>query len=356
MRSFGATRSTLLVSSALLAAGCVTEINISSPRRDAALPADGGTAFPSDGGAGRPDLGGADAGDAGAGLDGGTTDLGVVDQGAVDVGVLPRDLSLGTPGRPAKLIVPRGYDGTPYPLIVLMHGVGSNSDEMEVFLPIALEVDARGFFLLIPNGTEAPDGTRFWDATEQCCNSFTGPVDDVAYITGLIDEAGARFNVDPRRVYATGHSNGGFMSYRLACDAAERFAAVAPLAGMEPRDPAQCTPSEAVSILHAHGTQDRIIPYDGLVDGERVFPSVEETLQRWASRAGCTRSSFTEVGSGDLSEDVPGEETDIFEYTAGCRAGIEIRLWRMNRENHFPAFNANYIDRLLDFLLVQTKP
>ena len=309
------------------------------------------------------DLGPADTGpDVGADVglaDAGPVDLGSMDAGPVDIGIVPREITLGTAARPATLITPDDYDGTPHPMIVLIHGLGSDSGNIAQFFPLGYEVDDRDFFLLIPNGTQAADGTRFWDATDQCCNNnYTStPVDDVGYITGLLDDVSGMFNIDPRRVYATGHSNGGFMSYRLACDVPERFAAIAPLAGMEPRDATLCTPSEAVSVLHAHGTADEVITYDGIVqDTVQYYPPAEEVVERWATRAGCTLGSRTQTGTLDLTTDVAGSETDAFAYGSGCQAGIDVRLWKINGASHVPALTDAFFEGVLDFLLSHQKP
>src|SRR5690606_31858506 len=103
--------------------------------------------------------------------------------------------------------------------------------------------------------------------------------------------------VDPDRIYATGMSNGGHMSHRLACEAADVFAAVAPVAGSMTVT-GNCTPAEPISVLHFHGTSDSIVPYDGY---PLVMPGAQETMKGWAARSGCDPTSQVVLEKDDVS-------------------------------------------------------
>jgi polyhydroxybutyrate depolymerase len=105
-------------------------------------------------------------------------------------------------------------------------------------------------------------------------------VDDVAFTRGMLDRLEADLCVDPRRVFATGMSNGGFMSHRLACEMSDRIAAVAPVSGVNTL--ATCTPTRAVSVLDFHGTADPTVPYAG--GTEFHWPSVEQSTSGWIAR------------------------------------------------------------------------
>ena len=95
-----------------------------------------------------------------------------------------------------------------------------------------------GFLYAFPDGTRDRLGNRFWNASDACCDLFQSGVDDVAYLTAVIDDMSARFHVDAKRIHLVGHSNGGFMSHRYACDRAERVAAFVSLAGDNYKDAA----------------------------------------------------------------------------------------------------------------------
>ena len=123
------------------------------------------------------------------------------------------------------------------------------------FRPLA---EARGFLYCYPDGTIDRWGNRFWNATDACCDFGNTGVDDAGYLRALIEEIARRFAVDRKRIYLVGHSNGGFMAYRMACQSADLIAGIASLAGTTFLDPSRCAPSEPVNILHIHGTADDI--------------------------------------------------------------------------------------------------
>ena len=145
---------------------------------------------------------------------------------------------------PVTVHVPPSYDpDVPMPLVMLLHGLnpwgGQGLEDYWQFTPLA---DQFGFLYLYPDGTVDSGGNRFWNATDACCDFDGTGVDDSGYLRDLMDEIELQLNVDPRRVYVGGHSNGGFMSYRMACDHAETIAAIMSLAGATFYDPANCTP------------------------------------------------------------------------------------------------------------------
>lgn len=158
------------------------------------------------------------------------------------------------------LYVPAIYNGsTPVPLVLNLHGYTSNNLQQEFygdFRPIA---DTANFLVVHPNGTMDPNGNRFW-------NTFNSgsPVDDVAFLSALIDTLQAAYNIDPNRIYSTGMSNGGFMSYTLACELNDRIAAIASVTGsMTTTNLAACQPGRPVPVMEIHGTADGTVPYNG---------------------------------------------------------------------------------------------
>lgn len=250
--------------------------------------------------------------------------------------------------RPTRVFTPTGYDpAVPAPLVILLHGYGADGATQDLYFQVTRNASVRGMFALRPDGIVDGSGSRFWNAA-WCCDFADVGVDDVAYLVGLVDEMKEHYNIDPNRVYAMGHSNGHFMSYRLACDAADTFTAIAGLAGSTFLDDADCTPTRPVSTLHLHGTADTTIPYTGYPGR---YPSAMDTVERFATRAGCTG---TEMGDDiDVEGSIVGNETEVLRHT-GCDAGLSAELWSIQGGSHIPNLDRETIPNVLDWLLTHS--
>ena len=283
-----------------------------------------------------------------------------VDANDIDAGlVYPPEVLLGGSERPAIMHIPKGYDGRKaLPIVLQLHGYTMNADVQESYFRMASRVDSRQFFLVRPNGTiEASfESHRFWNAIPNaCCNFYRSSVDDVGYLLGLIDEAKARFSVDATRVYLIGYSNGGFMSYRMACDHADQITAIVSLAGSTFLNEADCNASEPVSVLQIHGDRDTIVPYFGVNMNGYAYPGAQETVERWATRAGCDISEVALQPNFDLDGRVRGHETEVVDYIQDCRAGFGVSLWRIRDGTHTPGLSDSFRDGVLDWLFQYQK-
>lgn len=265
--------------------------------------------------------------------------------------------------RPVKLYVPSGYTGAPTPLVILLHGYSANGEEEELYLGLRQVAEAKTVLYAHPDGTMNPAGDRFWNATDACCDFYGSNVDDSGYLTSLVKEIGTRYAVDPDRVYFIGHSNGGFMSYRMACDHADMVAAIVSLAGAMWEDTSRCKPSAPVSVLEVHGTADNEVLYDGASgvanDGGLVndgaYPGATTSVADWATFDGCATPPDTSLPPLDIDASIAGAETRVTRYAAGCRSGSEVDLWTIQGEGHIPGFNANFAPMAFDFLLAHPK-
>ena len=227
--------------------------------------------------------------------------------------------------RPVTLQVPSQFDEhRQYPLALVLHGYGANGFVQQAYFGLG-DLATRGdAFVLAPDGTVDYSGRQFWNADSVCCDfNRLGP-DDVGYLGGLIEEVAASWPIDRRAVFALGHSNGGFMSYRLACERADLLSAILVLAGDAVMLP--CAPARAVSVLHLHGTADETISYAG------AAPSVTQ----WAGLDGCT-GARAPGDALDLEAGLAGAETRT-ESTAGCPAGVAVDLWTLEGARHVPSF------------------
>jgi polyhydroxybutyrate depolymerase len=249
--------------------------------------------------------------------------------------------------RPASFAVPRGYDpAVPAPLLIVLHGFGASGPLQDLYFDTQLRASEHGMLLVYPDGTENAGGSLFWHAPDTCCDPVGESPDDVAYIVSLIDDMDELFNVDRRRVYLYGHSNGAFMSYRIACDAPEAITAIASLAGATVFDEAGCTPSVATSVLQIHGTMDERIPLEGGEIFGVPFPGAVESVRRHALFAGCG-----ETVDGDAFEFTypEGTQTRVSRYE-DCDEGFGAELWTIDDGGHVPGLRFDASDRVLTWL------
>ena len=265
--------------------------------------------------------------------------------------------------RPVSLYVPSGYTGAPTPLVILLHGYSINGAEEDLYLGLRSVAESKTVLYAHPDGTMNPAGNRFWNATDACCDLYGSGVDDSTYLASLVAEIGTRYAVDPKRVYFMGHSNGAFMSYRMACDHADVVAAIVSIAGAMWSDPSKCAPSAPVSVLEVHGTADTeiqyagasTVPLDGGTQGAVAYPGATTTVADWATLDGCATPPDTSQPNLDIDGNIAGAETTVTRYAAGCRAGSEVDLWSIQGEGHIPGFNSSFAPLAFDFLLTHGR-
>jgi polyhydroxybutyrate depolymerase len=243
--------------------------------------------------------------------------------------------------------------------------------------------DRKGFAVVYPNGTAGPvlPNARTWNAGGgsggwQCVSGYAcnQRIDDIAYFDALVDDLLTVLHVDLKRVYATGLSNGAAMSHRLACERANRFAAIAPVAGGNQfSTTASCAPSDPVAVLEIHGTADPCWAYGGgpaacaQTDNQNKI-AIPQTVSDWVSRLGCAPTpATTDLPDTDPSD---GTLTHVDRYTA-CNGGAEVAFYRVENGGHtWPGghqyqtaamvgplardFAANEL--MLDFFLAHARP
>lgn len=225
--------------------------------------------------------------------------------------------------RTYSFYVPAIYDGSqPVPLILNLHGYTSNGAQQSAygnFKPIA---DTANFIVAHPDGTLDGSSTRFWNVGFSASN-----VDDVGFLETLIDTISAAYNIDPRRIYTTGMSNGGYMSYRLVCES-DRFAAMASVTGsMTLLNYNNCSPSKPTPIMEIHGTADATVPYDGFT-GSVSTPNV---LSYWATFNNCpTPPTMTNVPDINTTD---GATAEHYVYAPGD-GGVTIEHFKVINGAH----------------------
>ena len=238
--------------------------------------------------------------------------------------------------REYKLYVPASYRaGTPVPLLFNLHGFGSNNLEQEAygdFRPIA---DTANFIIVHPNGAINALGARDW-------NTFSAPgsggVDDVAFLSALLDRLRTEYSINPNRVYSTGMSNGGFMSYELACKLSSRIAAVASVTGsITTARLAVCTPQHPTPVLQIHGTADATVPYEG--GGFFGFAPIPTVVEYWRQFNGAAATPVVTQLPNTSTTDFSTVERSVWR---GGRNGSEVQLLRIIGGGHtWPGANTN---------------
>lgn len=202
--------------------------------------------------------------------------------------------------RLVQVILPSGFKpAKKYPVLIHLHGASIDSN----FIREVLGLDKLGLknevIVVVPNGSVHPViefdfSGQFWNATAACCGfeyAFGPQVDDVDFLTRLLDEVQTRYPIDDDRVYFTGESNGGSMAYRMACDLADRIAGIWVIAGVTHLEQTDCNPSRPVNVLHTHNVGDSVVRFDGgkfATNALSTYPGVLTTLSYWADYNGCT--------------------------------------------------------------------
>ncbi len=263
----------------------------------------------------------------------------------------PLETSFGG-SRPVELLVPVDYDAaSPAPLLVVLHGKTVNGALQLAYTRLGDLVDSQGFLVMAPDGLIDEEGTSFWNATDACCDFYDSGVDDASYIRGLIEEVSAEYSVDAKRIFLWGHSNGGFMSYRMACDYSETIAGIVSLAGATYLDPSDCGATEPVNILQIHGDLDSTVPFAG----DERFPGVEATLAQWAALNGCSDTRTVLGDRVDLDRTVDGDETRM-ETQDDCQEGGAVDLWVIEGGEHIPALLPTFDNLMGDWFSAHAKP
>lgn len=271
---------------------------------------------------------------------------------------IPPAAPLGPLGgdRPVSVHVPPSYTpGVPMPLVVMLHGYSASGALEEFYLGFTATSDSRGFLYVYPDGTVDSHDKRFWNATDACCNFDDSPVDDSAYVSGIIEGVAARYSVARDFVFVIGHSNGGFMAYRMACEHAGKIAAIVSLAGAMWNDTARCTPSSQVSVLEIHGTADAVISYTGGSISGNAYPGAQTSVDDWVALNECNPTPDVSAPPKDLDSSIAGNETTVKRYT-GCDGGTGVELWTMNGSGHIPSVTAEFRNSVIDFLFAHARP
>jgi polyhydroxybutyrate depolymerase len=244
-----------------------------------------------------------------------------------------RSVTVGELEHNYRLYVPGRLTGAAnVPLVVSLHGGGTDAANHDIFTRLRITAAIEGFALMTPNGYG-----QTWNAGSCCRPSSFFNVDHVGAIDAMLDDVATVINVDTNRVFATGHSNGGMLAYRLACELSDRIAAIASNAAVmmdtnldtqPPTEVYACQPTRPVPVLHIHGLADRCAPFEGGVSagvagGTRE--SAAETIDFWVANNRCTLAPLLPSYSNGAAR---------CEQHSLCQQGANVELCTIDGAGH----------------------
>ncbi|MCF8257684.1 MAG: hypothetical protein K9J06_09030 [Flavobacteriales bacterium] len=226
--------------------------------------------------------------------------------------------------RTYRLYIPAAYNAsTPVPLVLNLHGYTSNNVQQEFYGDFRAIADTANFIIVHPNGTLDNGGQQFWSAFG------LSTVDDVGFLSTLIDAIQAQYSIDPNCIYSTGMSNGGFMSYELACQLSGRIAAIASVTGsMGQNRWNACNATHPTPVMQIHGTADPTVPYLG--NPAQGMMHIDTLVKRWTQFNNCTLTpTVTPVPNTNLADGCTAEHqvfgngsqgatVELFKVTGGA--------------------------------------
>ncbi len=240
--------------------------------------------------------------------------------------------SLEWDGRTRTYIVhlpPKLTPDHPVPLLIALHGAGGQGRSMAGLTGFNAIADREGFIVAYPDGLN-----RGWNDGRPARLMDKNPenIDDVGFISALIDKLSGSLPVDTRRVYVTGMSNGGFMSNRLGCELAGKITAIAPVASEYARTMASgCSPARPLPVLLINGDADPLVPYQGGTFSGVVYTPVSELVKMWTNLDGCSLTPATTR----LPDVNPNDGTRVRQDTYGnCRNQVEVSLYTVEGGGH----------------------
>lgn len=258
-------------------------------------------------------------------------------------GINPRTLTHGGALRSYDVYAPASYSGAQsVPLVVDLHGFGSNGADHRGISGWTTQAETAGFLVVHPNGLFSG-----WNAGVCCGVAMTTGVDDVGFLSAMVDAIVAEGAVDAARVFVTGLSNGGAMSHRMACEAADKIAAAAPMAFPVPYVDfeAGCQPSRPIPVLAFMGLNDIVIPYSS-----GAFGGALPSLDAWRAKNVCGTGPF------EINETHGFGGTCVVDTS--CAEGVEVGLCSITGASFAPPldiYNGHILYFNLDGLVLPDR-
>jgi polyhydroxybutyrate depolymerase len=245
---------------------------------------------------------------------------------------------------PARAAVKRAL-----PVILNFHGGGGHGANEQQYSLLDNLADRENFIAVYPNGTgRFGEKLLTWNAGSCCAYAALNNIDDVGFVRALLAELSSQLLIDRRRVYATGMSNGGMMAHRLAAEASDLIAAIAPVAGGMVLPTIKT--SRAVPVTHFHSTDDPRALYGGglglpfpMTKSQVFHPNIDEMIAKWVKHNSCAAAPAVT----DRRADRAGHTAMKYVYS-NCRDGAEVVLWKLTGAGHvWPGGKQKIMERIL---------
>ena len=238
-----------------------------------------------------------------------------------------------------------------FPVVLNFHGGGGHGANEQNYSLMDGLADREGFIAVYPDGTgRFSKRLLTWNAGTCCGYAALNSIDDVSFVRALLATLGGQIAIDRRRVYATGLSNGGMMSHRLAAEASDLIAAIAPVAGgmVLPK----IASSRPVPVMHVHSVDDPRALYTGglgppfpMTNGRVFHPNIDQMIAQWVQHNGCAANPRIDERRSD--QDRRSHSATKYIYS-NCRNGAEVVLWKLTGSGHvWPGGKQKVMERLL---------
>lgn len=215
---------------------------------------------------------------------------------------------------------PTYYDANePLPLLLCFHGYTSNANNIMLYSRFNDLAETENFIVVYPQGLLL-NGSTHWNVGGW---TLASTVDDVGFVDLLLDQLEEDYNIDASRIYSTGMSNGGFMSFLLACQISERIAAIASVTGsMTPQTYDACNPERILPVLQVHGNQDGVVPYEGAI----WTKSIDEVISYWNEHNKCDAEAEVYNVNDSIQSDGSTVEQFVFDNGSNCSSVIHFKV------------------------------
>ena len=236
-------------------------------------------------------------------------------------------------------------------LIISLHGYSSNPKQQRFVLPLNYLSSKRKTVVAVPSGIKDKKGKRFWSGLN-CCDGHAAKVpNDVSFLRSVINNLKKEYPINESKIFVAGFSNGGFMAYRMACEASDLVSGIVSFAGSGPMESQECEPIKPLKVLHIHSTKDKTILFEGSgpaaggpFEGSRWHPSASKTVGFWEEKNLCDggrlqSSSFRAT----LGRKV------VVKKTNGCQANGKVEFWTIEGASHYYYLGLKEVKRIYDF-------